>query len=505
MGSSRVRRVLLPALIAVLGLVWAGQASALERIGQYGIGLPGPGGGQIGFAYGTGVSPDGTVVVADLGNQRLSAFSQAGNFLWAAGKNVSLEGGTGAEICTTACRAGESGIASGELGSPFGLAAGATEIYVPEAANQRVSVFNYQGQFLRAFGQNVGGAGINVCTAVCGPGTAGIGGGQMASPAGVALDAGGNLYLSELGTARIDVFNPQTGVFIRAFGKNVGGAGVNTCTTACMSGTADGSPGSINSSYDLSISSAGELFVAEAGANRVSVFDPQSGQFLRAIGGPGSGAGQLSSPFGVAVADDGNVYVADTSNNRLSVFGVDGSFRKALGLDVIPGPPVQPETCTSVCQAGAGGNGIGEFSAPQSISTDCRGAVYIGNIGRLDKFGELGARKPPCPSNAFSFGKTKKNKKKGTLTVDVTVSGPGTLVASVGKKLSAKVPQPTAAGVVRITVKAAGKGVKALKRKGKLKGKLTLTFTPPNGDPNTQSKSITLVKKLKKHKKAGKR
>ena len=96
-------------------------------------------------------------------------------------------------------------------------------------------------------------------------------------------------------------------------------------------------------------------------------------------------------------------------------------------------------------------------------------------------------------------------KRPPSLTLDVNVPGPGTLVGSVGKKMSAKAPQPTAAGTIQITIKAAGKGVKALAKKGKLKGKLTLTFTPPNEDPSTQSKQVTLSKKLKKHKKAGKR
>jgi hypothetical protein len=124
-------------------------------------------------------------------------------------------------------------------------------------------------------------------------------------------------------------------------------------------------------------------------------------------------------------------------------------------------------------------------------------------IGRIEKYADPALRKPPCPSNAFTIGKLKKNKKKGTATVSVTVPGPGTLTASLGKKLTAKVPQPQAAGALKVTVKAAGKGVKALAKKGRLKGNLKLTFTPPNGDPNTQSKKLTLAKKLKK-KKSGK-
>jgi hypothetical protein len=107
---------------------------------------------------------------------------------------------------------------------------------------------------------------------------------------------------------------------------------------------------------------------------------------------------------------------------------------------------------------------------------------------------------PPCPSNAFTIGKQTKNKKKGTVKVEVTVPGPGTLAGSVGKKMAATVPQPGAAGALIVTIKAAGKGVKTLNKKGKLKASLSLTFTPPNGDPNTQSTSVKLVKKLKKKK-----
>ena len=166
MGSSRVRRVLLPALIAALGLVWVGQASALERLGQYGIGYPGAGNGGLIVPAGIGIAPDGTVAVSDLATSRVDVFSQAGQFLRAFGKDVSLSGGTGAEICTTDCKAGVNGNAAGELMTPWGLAAGAGEIYVAEIGDNRVSVFDFQGHFLRAFGADVGGAGVNVCTAI---------------------------------------------------------------------------------------------------------------------------------------------------------------------------------------------------------------------------------------------------------------------------------------------------------------------------------------------------
>ena len=122
---------------------------------------------------GIGIAPDGTVAVSDLATSRVDVFSQAGQFLRAFGKDVSLSGGTGAEICTTDCKAGVNGNAAGELMTPWGLAAAPARSYVAEIGDNRVSVFDFQGHFLRAFGADVGGAGVNVCTAVCGPGTAG--------------------------------------------------------------------------------------------------------------------------------------------------------------------------------------------------------------------------------------------------------------------------------------------------------------------------------------------
>jgi DNA-binding beta-propeller fold protein YncE len=504
MGIGTLRRALLPALLTLaIALATAVPALAFERLGQYGTGLPGSGAGQIIQPSGVAVAPDGTIAVSDLPNQRVSVFSQDGRFLRASGKDVAIGGGEGPETCTSACKAGAAGPAAGELSSPFSLAAGAGEIYVSEVGNQRVSVFNLQGQFLRAFGADVGGAGVDLCTATCGPGTPGVGAGEMATPAGIAVDASGRVYVGEIGTNRVDVFDPQTGKFLLGFGKNVGGAGVHTCTAVCAPGVADGTPGSLSLPYGVSVAPNGEIFVAENGGGRISVFST-AGKFLRLFGSAGEGPAQLVAPSGVAPDDHGNVYVTDMGNNRLSVFVAGGSFR-AHGLDVIPGGPVAPEVCTTSCKKGESGFGIGEFSSPWGIGLDCRQAVYVGMVGRVDKWGEEGERLPPCPSNDFSLGKLRRNKKKGFVTVEVAVSGPGSLAATVGKKLKSTVPQPTAAGTVRVKIQAIGKGLKTLRKKGRLKTNLSVTFTPPNGDPNTKSRKVTVVKKKKKRKKGGRR
>ena len=101
---------------------------------------------------------------------------------------------------------------------------------------------------------------------------------------------------------------------------------------------------------------------------------------------------------------------------------------------------------------------------------------------------------PPPPSNAFTFGALKLNKKKGTASLAVTVPGAGTVSLS-GKGLKAQQVQAKAAGAVSLTLKATGKSKKALKKKGKAKVKASVTFTPTGGSPATQSKTVKLKKK----------
>ncbi len=114
---------------------------------------------------------------------------------------------------------GESGSASGELGllfPPFlepvgegpgsGLAVNEEtgDIYVADTANHRVSAFDPSKppaeRFLFAFGADVGGPGVDVCTASCAPGTSGHESGELEEPTFIAIDnsngpSHGDLYV----------------------------------------------------------------------------------------------------------------------------------------------------------------------------------------------------------------------------------------------------------------------------------------------------------------------
>jgi hypothetical protein len=105
------------------------------------------------------------------------------------------------------------------------------------------------------------------------------------------------------------------------------------------------------------------------------------------------------------------------------------------------------------------------------------------------------------PTNTFTFGRTARNKKKGTATLPVNVPNPGELVLSgnglkpAGARTSVAVAAP---GAVNLLIKARGKKKRKLNETGKVKLAPTISFTPTGGALSTQSTKLKLRKKLKK-------
>jgi hypothetical protein len=109
------------------------------------------------------------------------------------------------------------------------------------------------------------------------------------------------------------------------------------------------------------------------------------------------------------------------------------------------------------------------------------------------------------PSNAFTVAGTKRNKKRGTATLTVDVPNAGDLVLS-GKGVKTQragrgavaSKTVTAAGTVKLLIKAKGKKKRKLNTTGKVKVNPKVTYTPTGGDPSTQSKKLKLKKRHKK-------
>jgi len=131
----------------------------------------GSGSGQFYLPGGVAVGPDGSVYVADSGNDRIQKFTSAGAY-------VSEWGGSGS--------------AEGQFNAPIGIAVdGDGDVFVADAGNHRVQKFTSTGTFLTAWG------------------TEGSGEGQFSFPISVAVDSEGDVYVADEAD-RIQRFSPQS-------------------------------------------------------------------------------------------------------------------------------------------------------------------------------------------------------------------------------------------------------------------------------------------------------
>jgi sugar lactone lactonase YvrE len=317
---------------------------------------------------------------------------------------------------------GSSGEGAGQFNNPEGLAiAGDGTTYVTEFAAHRIDVFNAQGGFLFAFGKEVDPHGGNHCTAVsgCVAGAESGDAGGMSTLEGVALGPEGNLFAVDEGNRRIDVFTAG-GEFLRAFGKEVNldpnAANRDICTVAssCQEGKFSALAGALKDPIGLDSDSAGNLFVADFGTNRIDVFTT-GGEFLRAFGKEvnldqnaanrdvctlasgcqgGRGvdtAGGLAEPTAVKSAPNGELVVGDFQNDRIDVFTAGGEFLRAFGKEVNPDQSAaNRDVCTlaSGCQAGTSSAVAGAFRGPNAVAIDSGDEIYVADeeLNRIDQF-----------------------------------------------------------------------------------------------------------------------
>ena len=228
-------------------------------------------------------------------------------------------------------------------------------------------------------------------------GSPGSGSGQFNLPSGVAVDAGGNVYVADHFNYRIQKFS-SAGSFLLAWGWDVkvgGVTGFETCgpLDTCKAGTAGAGNGQFNGPFGIAVDLEGNLYVADQYNSRIQKFTT-AGVYVTKWGGFGNGQGQFNNPYDVTVDAVGNVFVADSSNHRIQKFNSTGSFLLAWGWDVKVGGVTGFETCgpLDTCKAGTAGAGIGQLNTPAGVTVDGAGNVYIADTEnhRIQKFDSNG-------------------------------------------------------------------------------------------------------------------
>ncbi len=168
-----------------------------------------------------------------------------------------------------------------------------------------------------------------IITTVAGNGTAGSGGdggpatsATLNNPLGVSVDSAGNLYIADTYNHKIREVN-STGTIATLAGNGT------TQGNGSGSYSGDGGPAiaaGLNYPYAVAFDASGNFYIPDSANNRIRVVNAST-QIITTFVGTGvigySGDGgpaaqaQLYSPSGIAFDPAGNLYIADTQNNRV--------------------------------------------------------------------------------------------------------------------------------------------------------------------------------------------
>ncbi|HET6457362.1 MAG TPA: Ig-like domain-containing protein, partial [Nitrosopumilaceae archaeon] len=319
--------------------------------------------GSIGSGPGQFLNPSGLVVdngiiyVADISNDRIESFytngtfidqfrtrassmepyfvtfDQQGHLLAADGHNHKVLGfnATTGDLVFTISQLGTN---PGDLRGPRGIGIDSHgNRIVAEDYNNRVSIFDPNGNFVKTFGNT------------------GTGPGQFKQPRGILVDSADNILVADTQNSRIQKFT-NNGTYITQFAtfkpyqiafdaqENIYCADETAAyiekfapngTSLARFGTNGTAPGQLNNPRGVYIDNSGNIWVSDSGNNRIQKFDSNF-NLLTVLGSGGTGTGQFSDPRAILVDSSGTLWVDDTGNLRIQEFNSNLNFVKALSF-----------------------------------------------------------------------------------------------------------------------------------------------------------------------------
>jgi hypothetical protein len=347
------------------------------------------------YPYAVAVDASGNVYVADSGNNNIRRITPAGN------------------VNTLAGNAGLTGSANGTgtaalFNQPQGITVdGSGNVYVSDTNNCTIRKVTAAGVVTTLAG-NAGQAGSSN-----GTGSAAL----FNYPAGLGVDASGNVYVADFDNDTIRMVTPAGVVTTLAGTAGVSGsangaggaaqfnhplavaldgsgnvyvadtsnqlvreitAGGNVSTlagTAGIGGRADGSGAAAQFFYPAGVAStaSGVLYVADTGNHTLrEVASGSVSTFAGSAGSPGiaNGTGTqalFDYPHGVAVNGSGSVYIADSGNNLIRLSTSAGVVTTFAG--------------SGLAGSADGAAGAASFNAPAGVAVDGGGNVYVADTG----------------------------------------------------------------------------------------------------------------------------
>ena len=315
---------------------------------------------QLNSPHQVAVDATGNIFIDDYYNYRIRKVNTLGVINTVAG-NGTVTGAGQNSLATTA-----------QFNNPTGVAAdGSGNIFIADFNNSRIDKVNVSD---------------GTISTVAGKGDGGIGGfggdGSLATtallshPTGVVIDINGNFFIADRYNHRIRKVTAATGIITTVAGNgatnNVNGGsfgGDGGLATAAL----------LNNPYGLAVDANGNIFIADDYNHRVRKVNAITG-IITTIAGTGVGgysgdagpatAAKINFPTGVALDAAGNIYISDAGNNRVRKVNIaDGTISTIAGTGVAG-------------YSGDGGNATSAtLNAPEGITLDASGNIYVSEFG----------------------------------------------------------------------------------------------------------------------------
>jgi uncharacterized protein (TIGR03437 family) len=129
----------------------------------------------------------------------------------------------------------------------------------------------------------------------------------------------------------------------------------------------------------IAIDKAGNIYFADAAANRVRIIAPDgsiqtfAGTGVAGFAGDGGAAAEaeLNQPYGLALDPTGNLYIADLGNGRVRKVTIAGVIQTVAGGGALP--------ATNQGQGGPATSA--QLMQPRNVTLDANGSLYISDFG----------------------------------------------------------------------------------------------------------------------------
>ena len=262
----------------------------------------------------------------------------------------------------------------GQITRPYGVAWREGKLYVCDSGAKRCTVFDFAGRAFRTFGDQGPhrlALPINISLGAQGEkyvADTGLGAvlvfdsadqpvRSIALPEGMkpcdALWYDGALYVADLKSDAILVFDPESGRLLRRIGK--GGD----------------QPGEFHQPTNLAFGPDGSLYVSDTLNARVQKLD-REGRVLQVIGALGESVGEMVRPKGIAVDRAGRLYVADAATDSVQIFDSTGQLLLMLG-----GPGADPGDLSLPAKVALSYDGIAFFAAHAAPEFEVECLIFV--------------------------------------------------------------------------------------------------------------------------------